>query len=92
MPRAFLSVQYRLLFNFGTPRGDPKMAQMAGTAGKFLDRFDTTAEEKTLFVAALGGTCTTGEGGLKRSLVRHQYGAASISSPENVQQPFLSQF
>jgi hypothetical protein len=26
--------------------GGPKMAQMAGTAGKFLDHFDTTTEEK----------------------------------------------
>ncbi len=27
-------------------RGGPKMAQMAGAVGKFLDRFDTNTEEK----------------------------------------------
>ncbi len=28
------------------PRGGPKMAQMAGAVGNFLNRFDTTTEEK----------------------------------------------
>ncbi len=33
----------KLLFNFGTPEGGgPKMAQMAGAAGKVFDQFDTT--------------------------------------------------